>query len=144
MKNIDKGILELENMIIFLLAQKDLKIYLMLSEAFSYNDATSETHKTLIKKLYELYETGDINNKDLMNICENDEERSTLSGLLIKESTKEDLEKKAIEIVKKVNIEKMQKEKNDLLKKMQNATTEDERRLLETKLNEVIIKLAQK
>ena len=81
---IDKGTLELENMIIYLLAQKDLKVYLSLSEVYSYEDSTLETHKALIKKLYEVYETGDINNKDFMTLCETDEEYSVLSVALIK------------------------------------------------------------
>ena len=141
---IDNGILELENMIIYLLAQKDLKTYLMISEVYSENDAILAPHKALIKKLYEVYETGDINNKDLMSLCENDEEYSLLSGLLIKETSKDDLEKLTIEIVRKIEVEKLQKRKAELIKAMQKDCTEEERRLLEEELNDLIIKLAKR
>ena len=141
---IDKGILELENMIIYLLAQKDLKIYLMISEVYSPEDSTLDTHKALIKKLYEVYETGDINNKDFMALCEGDEEHSLLSGLLIKETSKDDLEKLTKDIVRKIEIEKLQKRKVELIKSIQNANTEEERGLLAQELNELIIKLAKR
>lgn len=141
---IDKGILELENMILSLLVQKDLNTYLRLSEVYSSDDSTLVTHKELIKKLYELYETGDINNKDLMSLCTTDEECSILSGALIKEISKDDLERLTIDIVRKIEVEKLQKRKNDLIKQITNATTDDERRLLETELNDLIIKLARR
>lgn len=141
---IDKGILELENMIIYLLVQKDLKIYLKLSEVYSYEDSTLETHKSLIKKLYEVYETGDINNKDLMTLCETNEEHSILSVALIKETSKEDIEKLTTEIIRKIEVEKIQKQKNDLVKAMQNADTEEEKELLMAKISELITKLAKR
>lgn len=141
---LDKGILELENMIIHLLLQRDLKIYLRLSEIYSSNEATLVTHKALIKKLYEVYETGDINNKDFMSLCETDEESSILSELLLKETKKEDLEKLTLEIVRKVEVEKLQKRKNELIKSMQTASTDDERELLMAEINELVIKLAKR
>ena len=116
----------------------------MISEVYSENDAILEPHKALIKKLYEVYETGDINNKDLMSLWENDEEYSLLSGLLIKETSKDDLEKLTSEIVRKIEVEKLQKRKAELIKAMQKDCTEEERRLLEEELNDLIIKLAKR
>lgn len=141
---LDKGILELENMIIYLLAQKDLKTYLMISEVFKAEDSTLNPHKELIKKLYDVYETGDINNKDLMSLCENDEEHSLLSELLIKETSKDDLEKLASEIVRKIEVERLQKKKATLIKSMQEANTEEEREKLMAEINDVVMKLAKK
>ena len=86
---IDKGILELENMIIYLLLQRDLSIYLKISKCYSCEDATIEIHKGLIKKLYEVYETGDISTKDFMSLCDTNEENSIISELLIKETSKD-------------------------------------------------------
>ena len=44
-------------------------------------DATIETHKGLIKKLYEVYETGDISTKDFMSLCETNEENSIINNV---------------------------------------------------------------
>ena len=131
-------------MIIYLLVQRDLKIYLKLSDVYSYENSTLETHKSLIKKLYEVYETGDINNKDLMSLCETDEESSILSKALIKETSKEDIEKLLTDIIRKIEVEKLQKRKIEIIKSMQSVNTEDERRLLEAELNDLIIKLAKR
>ena len=143
-KNINQLSLELENMIIYLLVQKDLKTYLRLSEVYSPNDAVLETHKRLISKLYEVYETGDISNKDLMSLCENDAESSILTENLIKENSKDELEKLTLEVVRKIEIDKLQKKKQELIKEIQSADTEEKRRLLEEELNDLIIKLAKR
>lgn len=143
-KNINQLSLELENMIIYLLVQKDLKTYLRLSEVYSPNDAVLETHKRLISKLYEVYETGDISNKDLMSLCENDAESSILAENLIKENSKDELEKLTLEVVRKIEIDKLQKRKQELIKEIQSADTEEKRRLLEEELNDLIIKLAKR
>ncbi len=143
-KNINQMSLELENMIIYLLVQKDLKTYLRLSEVYSPNDAVLETHKRLISKLYEVYETGDISNKDLMSLCENDVESSILAENLIKENSKDELEKLTLEVVRKIEIDKLQKRKQELIKEIQSADTEEKRRLLEEELNDLIIKLAKR
>ncbi len=142
--NIHKNNAELENMVIYLLVQKDLKIYLRLSEVYKKEDAVTSPQKEMIGKLYDLYENGDINKVDLLSLCETDEESSILSGALIRESTKEDLEKLSIEVARKIEIQKMQNKKKDLIEKMKIASTEEERRLLEVELNELIINLAKK
>ena len=131
-------------MIVSLLVQKDLKTYIRLSEVYSYKESILATHKELIRKLYELYETGDINNKDLMSLCETDEECSIISYALTKEVSKDDLERLTLDIVRKIEIEKLQKRKSELIKKISTTTTEDDRKLLETELNELIIKLAKR
>lgn len=143
-QNIEKGILELENMVIYLLAQKNLKIYLKISEVYKPEDAVLDVHKSIIKKMYELYETGDINTKDLMNLCENDEEDSILSELLIKETSAEGIEKLTAEIIRKIEIEKLQKRKNELIKALQEVNTNEEKELLMSEINQIIIKLAKR
>ena len=69
---------------------------------------------------------------------------SLLSGLLIKETSKDDLEKLTKDIVRKIEIEKLQKRKVELIKSIQNVNTEEERGLLAQELNELIIKLAKR
>ena len=91
-----------------------------------------------------MYETGDINNKDFMSLCENDKECSVLTELLMKETSKEDIEKLTSEIARKIEVEKLQKRKNELIKSMQNARTDDERELLMAEINDLVLKLAKR
>ena len=91
-----------------------------------------------------MYETGDISNKDLMSLCENDAESSILAENLIKENSKDELEKLTLEVVRKIEIDKLQKRKQELIKEIQSADTEEKRRLLEEELNDLIIKLAKR
>lgn len=141
--SVDKKNAELENMIIYLLIQRDLKIYLKLSEVYVPDETTNTASKALIKKLYDLYENGDINNKDLMSICENDEEDNVLSQALIKESTKEDIERLAIDVLRKIEIDKLQEKRNEIIKKIEKASDEEQKTLWE-ELQGVIEKLARR
>lgn len=141
--SVDKKNAELENMIIYLLIQRDLKIYLKLSEVYVPDETANTASKALIKKLYDLYENGDINNKDLMSICENDEEDNVLSQALIKESTKEDIERLAIDVLRKIEIDKLQEKRNEIIKKIEKASDEEQKKLWE-ELQGVIEKLARR
>lgn len=142
-QSMDKKNLELENMVIYLLTQKDLKVYLKLSEVYSPNDSISDIHKALIKKLYDLYENGDINTKELMSICENDDEINILSEAIIKDASKEDIERLTIDIVRKIEIDKLERKRNEIVKKLENAS-EDEQKSLWEELQSIIEKLAKR
>ena len=143
-KKEDKATHDLENMIIYLLVQKDLKIYIKLSEVYSPDESVSDSHRSLIKKLYDLYENGDINTKDLMLICENDEESNILSESMIKESTKEDVERLSNDIIRKIEVSKLEKKRNEIVKKLEKATADEEQKALWEELQNVIEKLAKR
>ena len=96
-------------------------------------------------KLYDLYETENIENKDIMSICDTDDEKSLVSEVMMKTNTRDDPDKFAAEIIRNIKIEKLQNEKREVLKKLQDDNlTEEEKGLLGGKLQEIIIKLAKK
>lgn len=140
----DKERENIEKSIIYILTFKEKEIFEMLKQVYSVDDFEDSPHKELFKKLYNLYETGDIINKDLMSICENEEENSLLSELLMKTNVRDDTKKFAFEIIRKLEIDKLQEQKREVIKKLQENTTEEERKLLEARLNEIILKIAKK
>ena len=142
--NVDKSELELENMILSLLAQKNINVYLNISAVFPYQSSMLPTHQSLMKKMYELYETGDINTIDFMSICENDQETSVLSGALVKELPPEDIDRMTMDLVRKIEINHIENEKKKLMKEISNANTEDEKELLWAKMNELIHQMPKK
>ncbi len=141
---VDKSAVELENMIIFLLLQRDIGIYLKISEVFSPEDAKVEIHRHLIDKIYHFYETEDYSSKDYLSCCESDEEMNLVSELMMQESSTDDVQKLTTEIVRQIEIKKLEEEKNILTKKIAETTTDDENRELFDKLNQVIQKLAKR
>lgn len=134
-----------ERMIIYLLSLQKPELFEKLKVVYTTQDIESSTNKSLIQKLYDLYETGDIKNKDIMNICDTDEEKSLLSEVMMKTNTRDDPDKFAAEIIRNIEIEKLQNEKKEVLKQLQDDNlTEEEKGLLGSKLQEIIIKLARK
>ena len=134
-----------ERMIIYLLTLQKQDIFEKLKEVYTIHDIESSSNKSLILKLYDLYETGNIINKDIMSICDTDEEKSLVSEVMMKTNTRDDPDKFAAEIIRNIKIEKLQNEKREVLRKLQDdSLTEDEKGLLGSKLQEIIIKLARK
>ena len=134
-----------ERMIIYLLTLQRQDIFEKLKEVYTLQDIESSPNKFLISKLYDLYETENIENKDIMSICDTDEEKSLVSEVMMKTNTRDDPDKFAAEIIRNIKIEKLQNEKREVLKKLQDDNlTEEEKGLLGGKLQEIIIKLAKK
>ena len=79
-----------------------------------------------------------------MSFCKTEEESNLLSEIMMKSNVRDDTEKFALEIIRKLEIDKLQEQKKEVIKKLQSENTEDERKLLEAKLSEIILKLAKK
>ena len=133
-----------EEIILYLLSLKNKDIFDKLKLVYSLDDISNFQNKVLIQKLYNLYENEDILNKELMSVCDTDEENSLLSEILMKTNTRDDTDKFVNDILRSLEIEKLQNEKKEVISKLQLNNTEDERRFLESKLNDIIIKLAKK
>ena len=140
-----------EEIIIYLLTLKDKNIFDKLSEVYAEADIESAINKNIIQKLYNIYISGDIINKDLMLVCDEDEEKSLLSKIMMKMNTRDDKERYALELIRSIRIKKLQAEKEEILQKIQELeklentqNTEDEKRLLLNRLNEIILNLAKK
>lgn len=141
---IDKEKDNIEKSIIYILTLRNKDLFNILRQTYTYDDVENSVNKELIKKLYNLYESGDIINKDMMSLCETEEESNLLSEILMKNNVRDDTDKFALEIIRKLQIDKLQEQKKEVIRKLQKDNTEEERRLLEARLNEIILKLAKK
>lgn len=140
----DKEKDNIEKSIIYILTLRNKDLFNILRQTYTYDDVENSVNKELIKKLYNLYESGDIINKDMMSLCETEEESNLLSEILMKNNVRDDTDKFALEIIRKLQIDKLQEKKKEVIRKLQEDNTEEERRLLEARLNEIILKLAKK
>ncbi|MBQ9280467.1 MAG: DNA primase [Clostridia bacterium] len=132
-----------EELIIYLLALKDEDIFHKLKLIYTEEEMAAFQNNTFIKKLYNLYESGDIINKELMSVCETEEENSLLSGILLKSNARDDAASRAGEILRALEMDKLQNEKMKIIKSLQEGKT-DEEGILVSKLNEINMKLAKK
>ncbi len=141
---VDKDKENLEKSIIYILTLKNVDIFNILKQVYTSEDVDKSINGELIKRIYNLYETGDIINKDLMSLCDTEEESNLLSEVLMKSNVRDDAERFALDIIRKIEVDKLQNEKKEVIKKLQDDITEEERKSLEAKLNEIILKIAKK
>ena len=130
-------------MVIYLLSKKDKEIYQKLKDNVDVPDIEDITRKNLVLRLYDMFETGEINNKSIDSICNIDEEYSILTGILMNENVNEDTDKILSEVIKSFQLDKLNYKKIELINRLSNISTDEERKLLESELNEVITKLGQ-
>ena len=132
-----------EELIIYLLTLKNEDVFHKLKLIYTQEETAGFKNNTFIKKLYNLYESGDIMNKELMSVCETEEENSLLTGILLKSNSRDDAVSHAGEILRALETDKLQNEKMKIIKSLQEGKT-DEEGFLASKLNEINMKLAKK
>ena len=128
---------EIEELIIFLLCEKNTETYRIIKSKIEVDDFSDEVNKRIVKKLYDEYENGDIINIDIMNICESDEDFNRLSKILMNDNFVDDNKKILDEVLTSFINNKLQKKKMFLMEKIKSSSgTEQERYVKE--LNDVI------
>lgn len=126
-----------EDLMIYLLSKKEDVIYQKLKNNIDVSDIEDRIRRNIIVKLYDLYETGNINNKTIDSACESDEELSALTGILMNERINGDTDKVLSEVIKSFQMEKLTKKKNALITKLSSASTNEERESIAIELNEI-------
>ena len=134
---------EMEDTIVYLLTMKNKEIYNMVKKEIEIADIKNEVNKNLILKLYSKYEDESIYNIEATDICQTDDEFNHMTKILMKSNMIEDNLKVCEEILKNYINTKLQNEKKRLICCIQNATSDEERKEYEIKLNELVIRLAK-
>jgi DNA primase len=140
----ENKIFELENMLIYLLSEKNKEIYQKIREEIEIKDIETPIIKDIIQKLYDAYEKGNINNVDIISLFNTEEEVNIVSGILLQERILENIDKVTQEVIKNIKANVLQERKKILINDLQNELNETERKRLEQELNEVIIRLAKR
>lgn len=135
---------EFEDTLIYLLTTKNNDVYLMIKNEIDLNDIVSDTNKNLMLKLFEKYENETIQNIDVMSICSTDEDFNCMTRILMKNNIDDDVLKVCKEVLKTYSYDKLQSKRDKLLSRLQNATSEEEKKECEVGLKEIISQLAKK
>lgn len=132
-----------EDLIIYLLSKKDESIYKELKSNISVSDIKNDIQKGIISKLYDLYESGQINNRTIDSVCEKEEEYDLLAEVLMNENVNEDIQKILSEVIRNFKLEKLKLKKEELISALSGTITNDERESLELELSNVIAELGR-
>ena len=134
-----------EQLIIYLLINYREQIYLKIKEIITPDLIKSSRNKEIITKLYEEFEKGNINIENVINWFNEEEIINYLSGIIASDFEISDINKSVNDILIAYNKEGLIKERNNILKQLENRDniSKEDADNLERRLNDIILKLAK-
>lgn len=113
--NLDKNIAR-ENLIISLLLDKDNEDFLKIKNTISIDDFKNERNKLIVKKLYEEFEKGNINN--VLDLFDDEEIINHITYIMSTDFDVTNTKKAIDDVLTKFEKEKLLNKKNEILKKL--------------------------
>ncbi len=133
-----------EKLIIYLLINYPEQSYPKLKEQISCENITNPRNQTIIKKLYEEFEKGNINTNYVLDWFEDEEIINEISWILAYDFEITEVGKCIEDILKLYAKEKVILERNEIIKQLeQEGLSKEQKEELETRLNSIIIQLAK-
>ena len=142
-KKIDEAIIKREKMVIYILVNYPEESYKAIKDFITVDDMKDVMDKQIIATIYEQYSKGKFN--DVLGIFEEQEIVNYLSGIMAEDFGITDLNKCIEDLLNIYNKEKLINARNKLMKELENADKSNVSLVseIETKLNEVIMKIAK-
>ena len=143
-EQLSAGTIKREKMLIFLLIAPDYDGYHKINESITIEDIQSEQNKKIIKILYEHFRNGDSNTSNCLDWFEDEEDINYLTSIMAEDFEITDMDKCLVDVIHFYEKERIQKQKNELIKKMESGTlTKEEESKLVQELNRIILTLAK-
>lgn len=143
-QQIDEKTKKTEALVIYLLINYQEKSFEKLKKLIENNVIKIERNKTIINKLYEEHEKGNINIENILDMFDDENTINYLSGIMSSDFEISDVDKCIDDIIVTYRKEMLLQRRNEILSKIDNGnSTKEEIASLETELNDIIIKLAK-
>ena len=143
-QQIDDKTKRTEALVIYLLVNYQEKSFDKLKKLIENNVIKIERNKTIINKLYEEHEKGNINIDNILNLFEDESTINYLSGIMSSDFEIADIDKCIDDVIATYRKEVLVQRRNQILGQLDNSNlTKEEIANLETELNGIIIKLAK-
>ncbi len=143
-QQIDDKTKRTEALVIYLLVNYQEKSFDKLKKLIENNVIKIERNKTIINKLYEEHEKGNINIDNILNLFEDESTINYLSGIMSSDFEITDIDKGIDDVIATYRKEVLVQRRNQILGQLDNSNlTKEEIANLETELNGIIIKLAK-
>lgn len=134
----------LESLVIYLLINYPDKSFERLKKLIDNNVIKIERNKSIINKLYEEHEKGNINIENILDLFDDEITVNYLSGIMSSDFEITDVDKCIEDVLVTYRKELLLQRRNEILGKIDNSNlTKEEVANLEAQLNEVIIQLAK-
>ena len=143
-QQIDDKTKRTEALVIYLLVNYQEKSFDKLKKLIENNVIKIERNRTIINKLYEEHEKGNINIDNILNLFEDESTINYLSGIMSSDFEITDIDKGIDDVIATYRKEVLVQRRNQILGQLDNSNlTKEEIANLETELNGIIIKLAK-
>lgn len=141
---IDDKTKKTESLVIYLLVNYQEKSFEKLKKLIENDVIKIETNKTIINKLYEEHEKGNINIENILDLFEDESTVNYLSGIMSSDFEIADVDKCIDDIIVNYRKEMLLQKRNEILHKIDIGNLpKEEMANLENELNNIIIKLAK-
>ena len=141
---IDEKTKKTEALVIYLLINYQEKSFEKLKKIIENNVIKIERNKTIINKLYEEHEKGNINIENILDMFEDEITVNYLSGIMSSDFEITDVDKCIEDVITTYKKEILLQKRNYILERIEKGNlTKEEIANLETELNDIIIKLAK-
>lgn len=142
-EEVSEGLIKRENMIISLLINPEINVYDQISKKIRPEDFKLDINKKIASILYEHFEKGNSNN-NILDLFEEDELIGNITSLMADDYEMTNNEKAIEDLLKVYEKEKLQDEKSNILKMLDDDNIDKDKKIeLEKQLNNLIIKIAK-
>ena len=133
-----------EKLIIYLLINYPNESYEKIRAKINVEDIKNETNKSIIKKLYEEFEKGNINTNNVLDWFEDENIINEITWILAYDFEITEVSKCIEDILKIYEKEKITLERNEILRQLEEeGLTQEQKYELEKRLNDIIIQLVK-
>ena len=141
---VDEQTLKRERLVIYLLINYPEESYQKIKNNISVEEFKNEKNRTILKKLYEEFEKGNINTNHVLNWFEEESIINELSWIMAYDFEIVEVNKCIEDVINTYEKERTISERNRIINELENKNLEPEKvKELETRLSQIIIKLAK-
>ena len=141
---VDEQTLKRERLVIYLLINYPEESYQKIKNNISVEEFKNENNRTILKKLYEEFEKGNINTNHVLNWFEEESIINELSWIMAYDFEIVEVNKCIEDVINTYEKERTISERNRIINELENKNLEPEKvKELETRLSQIIIKLAK-
>ena len=144
--NIDAATKKRESLMIYLLIHYPEEAFASLHKKIGLEDIKIQRHKEIIQKLYEEIEKGNSNTSHIMDKFQDEETIAYLAWIMSNDYEIVEVHKCIEDLLSSYHKETLIEQRNQILKELEHTEgkTEEEVRILEKSLNDIILMLARK
>ena len=139
---VDEQTLKRERLVIYLLINYPEESYQKIKNNISVEEFKNENNRTILKKLYEEFEKGNINTNHVLNWFEEESIINELSWIMAYDFEIVEVNKCIEDVINTYEKERTILERNRIINELENKNLEPKKvKELETRLSQIIIKL---